>query len=153
MIAKKFQIFNRFPNYLHYKPVDEDEIKTGKDSELIGTDGVASCLAITLYDPKIRVGALAHIAGLNDSPEELKPERVIDTLIHRLESIEDISYQRLEATLAGEGIIIGGQRNSHVVRKVLMEHNISIIGEDLCKAPGRLVFLHCDSGLVEVYRA
>jgi chemotaxis protein CheD len=154
MATKKFQVFDGFPDYLDYKFVNWDEYTTGKDSEIIGTDSVASCLAITLYDPELRIGALAHITGWNHSPEELKPERVIDTLLHRLESIGDIGYQRLEATLAGEGIIFfERERDSHVVRKALMKYKIPIIGEDLCKAPGRLVFLHCDTGLVEVYRA
>jgi chemotaxis receptor (MCP) glutamine deamidase CheD len=154
MTTNKFQVFDRFPDYLDYKFVNWDELRTGKDSELLGTDSVAPCLAITLYDPEIRVGALAHITGWNHSPKELKPERIIDTLLCRLESVGDIDYQRLEATLAGEGtIFVERQRNSSIVRNVLMEYEIPIIGEDLCKAPGRLVFLHCDSGLVEVYRA
>jgi chemotaxis receptor (MCP) glutamine deamidase CheD len=154
MATKKFQVFDRFPDYLDYKFVNWDELRTGKDSEIIGTDSVASCLAITLYDPETRAGALAHISGWDHSPDELKPERVIDTLLRRLEGLGDIDYQRLEATLAGEGTIFAeSQRSSSIVRKALMKYKIPIIGKDLCKAPGRLVFLHCDSGLVEVYRA
>jgi chemotaxis protein CheD len=154
MAAKKFQVFDKFPDYLNYTFVGWDELMTGRGSGLIGTDSVASCLAITLYNPEKRAGALAHIAGWDHSPEELKPERVIDTLLNRLESVGDIDYQGLEATLAGEGIIFAeSQRNSSIVRKALMKYQIPILGEDMGKSSGRLVFLHCDSGLVEVYRA
>ncbi len=104
MTHLRFQIFSyRQLRYVNYTSVGWDDYKIGKRRELLGTDSVASCLAITLYDPEIRVGALAHIIGRYDSPEELKPEKIIDTLLYKLYPKGNIEHQRLEASLVGEG--------------------------------------------------
>jgi chemotaxis receptor (MCP) glutamine deamidase CheD len=65
-----------------------------------------------------------------------------------------VDYTKLEATLAGEGYLpCPDSRNSPIVRAKLQSYGIPIIGEDLCKVPGRLVFLDRHTGNVEVYRA
>ena len=149
----KFLIFNGFHNHKNYLFVNENEFVVGEGRDLIGTDGVSSCLVITLWDVQKKRGALAHISGLDDSPEELRTERIVDTLLHQLDGSGKIDYSKLEATLSGEGIILfKGQRNSSIVRTKIKDYGIPIIGEDLCRAPGRLVFLYCDTGGVEVYR-
>jgi len=149
----KFQIFNEFPTYENYKIVRWDKYAIGKGEEVLGTDGVSSCLVITLYNAQNKIGILAHILGVETSPDEVKPERIIDTLLEQLNISGEMDYKKLEATLAGEGIVLAeSQRNSQIVRAKLQDYEIPIIGEDLCKAPGRLVFLNCDTGMVEVYR-
>jgi len=153
-MADKFQTFNGFPPYRNYTFVGWDDYAIGEERDLIGTDSVATCLAITLFDVQRRRGILAHIGGFSHSPEELKPERVIDTLLHELNGSNREDYQKLEATLSGEGLIREeSRRNSPIVRTKLQNYGIQIIGEDLCKASGRLVFLNCNTGQVEVYRA
>jgi len=152
-MADKFQTFNGFHNHGNYRFVGWDDYAIGEGEELIGTDSVATCLAITLYNSQNKRGVLAHISGLECSPNELKPERVIDTLLKQLNISGELNYKKLEATLAGEGVILAeSQRNSLIVRARLRDYEIPIIGEDLCRAPGRLVFLNCDTGRVEVYR-
>lgn len=155
-MTDKFQTFNGFPNHRNYNFVNEDDYAIGEGEELIGTEGVISCLAITLYNPQNKRGILAHISGieLECSPDEVKPERIIDTLLKQLNISEGVDYKKLEATLAGEGMVLAeSQRNSLIVRERIKNYEIPIIGEDLCKAPGRLVFLNCDTGRVEVYRS
>ena len=153
-MTNKFQTFNRFPNYKNYKSVSCDKYEIGEGKELIGTDGVGSSLAITLYKPQNKIGILAHILGMESSPDEVKPEKVIDALLKLLNIFGELNYKKLEATLAGEGIVLTeNQRNSPIVRARIKDYEIPIIGEDLCKASGRLVFLNCDTGRVEVYRA
>jgi len=151
---ERFRTTDGFHEHRNYLFVNWDEYKIGRNKDLIGTDSVASCLAITLYDPQKKIGALAHISGLSRTAEELKPEKVIDTLLHGLHTLGSSDPKELEATLSGEGTVSNeNQRNSPIVRAKLNQLGIKIIGEDLCKAPGRLVFLHCDTGMVEVYRA
>jgi len=153
-MTDKFQIFNRFPNHRNHKFVGWDNYAIGEGEELIGTDSVSSSLAITLYNPQNKIGILAHILGVEGSPDEVKPERIIDTLLKQLNVSGGLNYKKLEATLAGEGIVLAGsQRNSPIVRARIKDYGIPIIGEDLCRAPGRLVFLNCDIGRVEVYRS
>jgi chemotaxis receptor (MCP) glutamine deamidase CheD len=150
-MTEKFQIFNSFHNYTDYIFVGWDDYKIGEKRDLIGTDSVATCLAITLYDSQRKKGILAHITG-RDAPEELKPKNIIDTLLHELNG-GNTDYKELEATLSGEGVVVcERQRSSPTVRAKLQNYGIPIIGEDLCRAPGRLVFLHCGTGRTEVYR-
>jgi chemotaxis receptor (MCP) glutamine deamidase CheD len=151
-MVEKFQIFDGFHNHTVYKFVKWDDYAVGERNDLIGTDSVATCLAITLYDPQTGKGALAHISGLYNSPKEFKPERVIDTMLYGL-SVRNTDCQRLEATLSGEGLVCDKNlKNSPIVRTNLKDYGIRIIGEDLERGPGRFVFLHCDTGAVEVYR-
>jgi len=153
-MTDKFQIFNKFPKHRNHKFVGCDKYKIGEGKELIGTDGIGSSLAITLYNPQNKIGILAHILGMEGSPDEVKPEKVIDILLKQLNIFGELNYKKLEATLAGEGIVLAeSQRNSQIVRARIKDYKIPIIGEDLCKASGRLVFLNCDTGWVEVYRA
>jgi len=153
-MTNKFQTFNKFPNYRNCNFVNEDDYAIGKGKELIGTDGVFSCLAITLYNPQNKTGILAHISCVRGSPDELKPERVMDTLLKQLNISEGLDYKKLEATLAGEGMVLAeSERNSLIVKERIKNYGIPIIGEDLWTAPGRFVFLNCDTGKVEVYRA
>jgi len=153
-MTDKFQTFNGFPTHRNYKFVSWDNYAIGKGEELIGTEGVSCCLAITLYNPQNKTGILAHISMMDCSPEELKPERVIDTLLKQLNISGELDYKKLEATLAGEGtVLIESERNSPIVKTRIKNYEIPIIGEDLCEAPERFVFLNCDTGRVEVYRA
>jgi chemotaxis receptor (MCP) glutamine deamidase CheD len=67
-----------------------------------------------------------------------------------------MDYQKLEATLAGEGIKTNtAHEKSGIIRPILNQYEIPIIGEDLgyIGLKGRLIFLHCETGLVEVFRA
>lgn len=150
-MAGKFQTLSGFKRYSHCRLIEDNDYTSGEGDDLIGTDGILPCLAITLYDPKTKKGALAHITGLDDALEELMPGRVIDTLLNEL-GINESEYQRLEASMAGEGICYDETPISDIVRNTIHEHKIQIIGEDLCRGPSRLVFLHCATGNVEVYR-
>jgi len=156
-MENKFQIFNTFRNnYDHYKIVDCGNYSIGKGEDLLCAS-VMSDLAVTLYDPKNKIGALARISRESEgdiSPEELKPTRIISTLCKKLNIFGDLDPRRLEATLSGEGTREArGKRNSSVVRSRLQGYKILIIGEDLAKYFGRLVFLNCDTGKVEIYRS
>jgi chemotaxis receptor (MCP) glutamine deamidase CheD len=148
-MASKFRVNYNFPAHENYKSVETEDYTIGEGKDLIRTDGVNTCLAITLYDTQKKKGALAHITGLYDAPEKLIPENIIDTLLGEL-----CNSENLEVTLSGEGLILVGedQRSSSIVRKKLQEHKIPIVGEELNLAPfGKLVFLDCDTGNVDVY--
>ncbi len=152
-MENKFRIFNTFENNHNcYKFVNLDNYVIKKSPGLICTDSIISNLALTLYDPKNKVGAVAHIAGWDGVPEAIKPEKIVSTLCRRLSAFGDLNPKRLEATLSGEGGRISGRRNSSVVRSQLQKYRIPIIGEDLGKSYSRLIFLHCDNGEVDVHR-
>lgn len=170
--SSKFSIYNGFRLIHHYDHVDWDEVKSAQGSKIIGTDGVNNCLVITLYDPSTKKGSLAHIMNLwKDSPKECRPENIIDTMLESIDlSPDSPNLSTLEATLSGEN-----PRDFEpdvfmwsIVKPILAKYNIPIIGEDLGEItdkiyspflplkniePGRLVFLYCETGNVEVYRA
>jgi len=155
IMKSKFQIFEGVPCYFKYKSVGWGMYKTGENDEIIGTDHVSACLAFTLYYPKTKKGALAHITGFPMGEIEddyLRPEEITDILLSELK-INKNQYSSLEATLAGETEEL--KLFSPIVRAKLQEKSIPIIGEDIGEASGcfgRAVFLRCNTGNVKVYR-
>lgn len=149
---EKFRVTDGFPEYINYSYIPQDGFGIGSGNELLGTDGVATCLVLTLFDTNNRIGELAHISG--SSPSELLPHAVVDTLLANLGISKDQELDFIEASLAGEGYVNkSDHKKSSIVKAKLRELNIRIIGEDLENGPGRLVFLHCATGEVEVFRA
>jgi len=154
-----FKVIDGFPEFDYIVGVPEDDFKVGRIGEKLAVDGVSTCLVVTLWDPTKKVrensGALAHIQGLPDSPEKLKPHQVIDTLLEELHITGRTDLSHLESTLSGEGrVFIERFKKAPVVRDRLQAYGIRIIGEDLdIIRGGRLAFLDCGTGEVEVYRA
>ncbi len=157
-MSERFQTFDWFPFARDYNPFQKkfkevywDQYEIGHADEILGTMGISTCLAITLYDIERRLGTLSHITGWLEAPEEMQPENVIDTLLRQLSR----DCRKLEATLSGEGEEgTDRDRKSKIVRAKLNSYGIPIIGEDLCLSErGRLVFLDCSEGKVDVYRA
>lgn len=128
-----------------------DQYGISRDS--LWTDGIGSCLAIVLYEPKTKLRALAHISGttIPKVPESVHPENVADTLISQFGD-----YKTIEAVLAGEDISAGNQKKmSDLVRRNLSHLKIPIIGEDLgnfASYRGRELHLNCRTGKVTIYR-
>lgn len=148
---ERFATFDGFPGLIkHTKWVDQDSYFIRQKKGLLGASGVSSCLVVTIYNLQRVNGALAHVSGSRKVPLKLQPDQIVDTLLHDLHIPRNSDFQCLEASLSGEN---GVYRSSPAVRAKLNYYGIRIIGEDLCDAPGRLVFLDCGTGRVEVYRA
>lgn len=153
-MSSEFQVLDNSVYPKNFKSVDWDKLKVGEGKDLIGTECVGPCLAITLYDPYIKKGVLAHLTQQRFAPDELKPENIVDTLLHNLNGCGNLDPRKLEASLAGESFIgLERELRSPFVKAKLMESGIPIIGEDLKgKRIGRSVFLYCATGKIEVYR-
>ncbi len=114
------------------------------------TDGIGPCLAIALYVPELKKGALAHISGVRCSglvPESVYPENIVNTLASKL------GAYRAEAVLAGESLRT--DKISDRVKRDLACLRIPIIGEDLGDFGshiGRGVHFNCYTGELYVYR-
>ena len=120
------------------------------EKDALWTDGIASCISITLYDPLSKRGALAHISAayFPEIPKFLYPENVIDTLTRELHPYQG----QLEATLAGEAFRLTKWASS-LIRKKLQDSKILLVGEDLGNVTiGREVHFDCNTGEVTVYR-
>ena len=143
------------------------DLKTGRDTDVITTLGLGSCIGIALYDPSTKIGGLAHIM-LPDSTAfrgEKKVEKFADLAIPSL--VEDLkkigASPRLEAKIAGGASMFKlknsiareqiGQRNIAAVKQVLSDLKIPIIGEHTGEDYGRTMWLDLEDLSVTVRTA
>ena len=131
---------------------------------VILSSGLGSCVVVTLYDSKQKVGGLAHITlpdsnSLNGSHPAYKcADTAITTLIKELRSMR-ASPRNMVAKLVGGakmflssddfGPGIGGQ-NLISIKRILKRRRIPVIAENTGGNYGRNVEFYLDSGRVMV---
>ena len=129
------------------------------------TLGLGSCVAIMLYDPTARAGAMAHVllpskslARDHQNPAKF-PETAVPLLVDRLSAL-GADPRRLVAKLAGgasmfaslmtPGTIQMGERNVVAARTALRTAAIPIVAEAVGGDRGRTVRFRLDDGQVEI---
>ena len=129
---------------------------------------LGSCVAIALFDPVIKVAALAHVAlpDYRGAPKRVQvdsfelPGRYADTafpeMLRKLKTMGGLQA-RLQAKIAGgadifgtRGILLGsvlniGERNSKRIQELLKEYNIPLLGKDLGGDSARTVTLEINT--------
>jgi len=129
------------------------------------TLGLGSCVAIMLYDPQAKIGAMAHVllpstSLARDITNRAKfPETAVPLLIERLKAL-GADPRRLVAKLAGGARMFGqlvtpgtiqmGDRNILASRNALRAATIPIIREAVGGERGRTVRFHIKDGRVEI---
>lgn len=141
------------------------EIRVARGDGILQAVGLGSCVAAILYDPREKVGGLAHIM----LPVELRTRRpapvgryattAIPQLIEEMLSLgagRRGMYARLvggaamfDSILAEDGPALG-TRNIHAVRAALADASIPIRGEAVGGNFGRTVHFHISDGRVIV---
>ncbi|MEO5511113.1 MAG: chemotaxis protein CheD [Longimicrobiales bacterium] len=141
------------------------DVKVAGEGATLLTIGLGSCVAIALYDPKTRIGGLAHAMlphpsnGRKDAP----PGRFAATAVPQLLELmkeAGASPRRIRARLAGgasmfrdllegDGLKLG-RRNVEAARQALGELGIKIDGEDVLGTYGRSVYLNTVDGTLRV---
>jgi len=132
---------------------------------VIVTLGLGSCVAIMLYDPGARAGAMAHVllpskSLARDTQNPAKfPETAVPLLIERLVAF-GADRRRLVAKLAGgasmfaslmtPGTLQMGERNIVAARDALRVASIPIQREAVGGGQGRSVRFHLVDGRVEI---
>jgi chemotaxis protein CheD len=137
-------------------------LRASNDREILSTTGVGSCLAITLYDATLRMGAMAHamLPGASTPEEEGQlsakyVENAIDKMLWELEAM-GAKRTHIEAKLAGaanmfpnlEGTI--SQRNIASAKRKLAQEGIPLVGESLGGSVGRSVEFATNTGILTV---
>jgi chemotaxis protein CheD len=133
--------------------------------EVLLTLGLGSCVAVMLYDPGARLGAMAHVllpsrSLARDATHPAKfPETAVPLLIGELIA-RGGARTRLLAKLAGgasmfaqlmsPGSIQMGERNIVAVRSALRAAGIPITAEAVGGERGRSVRFFANDGRVEV---
>lgn len=126
--------------------------------------GLGSCVAVTLWDPRVRVGGMAHLLLPSAPPgHSAAPARyaltVVPLLVARVVAL-GADPSRLEATLAGGGAMFAalkppgavqtGERNVLAAHEALRQAGITLRGEWVGGEFGRSVHLDVTTGAVTV---
>ena len=140
------------------------EIKVAREQGTLFTIGLGSCVAVLLYDPKLRVGGLAHVMLPEpaNTPNHT-PGRSAPTAVPELVRVMTAAgarkrgmYARIvggaamfESVLPMEGLRLGA-RNVEAVKNALTKAQIPLRGEDVGGSFGRSVFFDAADGKVVV---
>ena len=127
----------------------------GVVEELV-SNGIGSCLIVTLYDPKHKRGALAHamLSG-REQKDTRYVSAAIDTMVEKLVGLGS-KIEDLEAKLTGAANMFpscGPDTSYKIVqdaKEKLKEKKIKLIGECVGGNQGRSVVFNIASGLITV---
>lgn len=132
---------------------------------VITTVGLGSCVAIALYDPATRVGALAHVLLPSDSMARDKsnrakfPSAAVPLLLAEMKGLGSksgiqarlVGGASMFATLLPNGGVNIGERNVAASRAALAAAGVPLLAEDVGGDYGRSVYFHLADGRIEVH--
>lgn len=145
------------------KEVDMGKIAIAKHKEAdnLTSTGIGSCLVITLYDPKLKLGSIAHPML---SPESRRNNTKRDAIYIDMaieEMLEKMFFhgsvrERLEAKIIGAANMFAAfnsdvsRRNIASAKEKLKTEGIRLVGECVGGHIGRSVEFALDTGIVTV---
>lgn len=150
----------------------EIKVTNGKDNLI--ASGIGSCLVITLYDAKKRIGALAHTmlssrnssgvkreasyearGASHESRDTRYADSAIDEMLGKMEA-QGAKRNNVEAKLIGGANMFSaftsniGENNISYAKEKLKKEGIVIAGECVGGSQGRSVEFSVASGIVTV---
>ncbi|MDD5747540.1 MAG: chemotaxis protein CheD [Actinomycetota bacterium] len=156
-------------------PVGVAEIRASKNSEILASYGLGSCVAVAIFDPMKKVGGLVHAllpeSRGRDSGEN--PGKFADTGVASLvEKLIELGARRrfLRSKIVGGACMFEmpsgawsssgkdgrsflsdiGRRNVEAAKQKLEELKIPLVAEDTGGNYGRTVKLNTETGDIEV---
>ena len=144
--------------------VNVAESALARETGILATHGLGSCIALVLYDPASRCGALAHIL----LPTEERPGPVVRPARSAAHAVPHLLAQlrhagalgRPVAKIAGGASMFGsllatggvniGERNIDATRRALADAGIALVAEDVGGDHGRSVFFDVADGGMHV---
>jgi chemotaxis protein CheD len=142
------------------------DFAVGRDGNtVISTVGLGSCVAIALYDPATRVGALAHVLLPTESMTRDKsnrakfPAAAVPMLLAEMKGLGSnggisarlVGGASMFASLLPTGGVNIGERNVAASRAALAAAGVPLHGEDVGGDYGRSVYFHLADGRIEVH--
>ncbi|MBU0694650.1 MAG: chemotaxis protein CheD [Candidatus Omnitrophica bacterium] len=156
------------------KEVRMGEIEVAKGEDTLIALGIGSCLVVTLYDPKQKIGALAHTMlparrmssesrnAENErrdtryaSPDTRYADIAIDEMLNKI-AAQGAKKEFITAKLIGGANMFSaitskiGEDNISYTRERLKKQGIPIVGECVGGSQGRSVEFSVASGIVTV---
>ena len=150
------------------------EVKVAKDEYHLVTVGLGSCVGVTLYSPRTKIGGLAHIMLPNSSRARLNngngndreylakyADTSIDLMIDEMKDL-GASKPTLVAKIAGgahmfqcngNGHLKIGEENILAVKNKLDDLRIELIAEDTGEDYGRTLEFDVGTGILVVKSA
>lgn len=135
----------------------------GHYPEILTCIGLGSCVAIALYDVKLRLAGLSHIMLPKGEKNASNPAKFADSAINLLMKVmqrQGSSLKNLTAKIfgganmfpmiQGNHLVHVGLRNSIAVKETLAKKKIEIVAEDLGGHWGRTIFFDTEDGSVRV---
>lgn len=124
------------------------------DSGVLTAHGIGSCVVVSIYDRRKKVGGLIHALLPKQDPKVVKSAKYADTGIELLwEESKREGGVEFEAKIAGGAAMFGsntGKRNFQSALKKLRELNIKLIAKDIGGARGRNCFFYINSGKMKI---
>ena len=131
-----------------------------KNPDNLITRGVGSCVVVTLYDPKLKIGALSHaVLPQHENTDEKNPHRFVDTaienMLHMMIAL-GCTKKNIEAKIIGGANMFPsvessiGKENVLSAKEKLKKEGIKIAGETTGGTVGRSIELSTENGLVTV---
>lgn len=139
------------------------DYKVSEGPNRLITLGLGSCIGITLYDKRKKIGGMAHIM-LPKNPDPSKSvakfaDTAIAAMIADLEKM-GVGIRSVEAKLAGGAQMFTfsssnemnsiGFRNAEAVKQELKKRGVKIIAEETGGGSGRTIELNLDDGKLKI---
>lgn len=143
------------------------DIAVAENADNLTASGIGSCVAITLYAPKLKIGALAHAmlpasrssCGVRDASNTIPDMRYVDTAIDEMLKrmlTWGAKNQDLEAKIIGGANMFSildsdvGKQNVLSAKEKLKKEGIKMVGECTGGSIGRSVEFCVTPGIVTV---
>ena len=145
--------------------VDIADMKVSADHEAaLVTYSLGSCIGVTVYDPEVHVGGMAHfmlpLSTLDSEKARTRPFMYVDIgMVLFLEALFQLGARkdRCIVKVAGGSQVLDthdifriGQRNYTVLRKILWKNGLLLKGEDVGGSLSRTMRLDLADGRVTI---
>jgi len=140
--------------------VNMGEYLVAKKGTLCGI-GIGSCLLICLYDPKTKIGGMAHamLPSRADVQSAKYADYAIDIMLDEMQKL-GAGRNRIEARLIGGARMFQtqdnanslniGEKNTNSAKEKLKKEKIRLTGEDTGGSHGRSVNFDLETGIITV---
>ena len=136
------------------------QIRFGRDPACLGTI-LGSCIGLTLYHERLRIGALAHVVLPQSDGRKGPPGKFADTALPEILNMmkcEGANPSGLVAKIVGGANMFGGATgpmqigtsNALAITSGLEEFNIQLIGSEIGGDKGRRILFDCATGKITI---
>jgi len=146
-------------------PVGMAEMRIARDPDVLAAYGIGSCVIVAMYDPKTKIGGVAHIMlpdSTGISQERLNPRKFADTAVPLL--FQTLAHAGCFKTSLIAKIVGGaemfppnedftnniGTMNTKAAIKALGKLSIPIAAQDIGGRSGRSLEMKLDSGRINL---